>query len=162
MAKKTIIALACCIFAACLALAGCTGAGAGNGDDAKKAFIGTWALAEIVEDGQATSADDLETLKSLGFEIHVDLNEDGTAALVLFEESLDGTWEAESATQGTITLNDHTVSMVIEDSQLRFEQGGAALAFEKSAEQGSTSASSAGSESGEAASSDASSASSQS
>ena len=130
--KGLFIALLSCVFVLGLALAGCGGGGAsGSSDDAKKAFTGTWDLVEMSQDGEVTSSDDLETLKSLGLEVYVNLNEDGTAALVLFGEALEGTWEAKSATAGSITLNDQKVDMTLADSKLKFEQEGASLVFEK-------------------------------
>lgn len=153
MFKRGIAVLLSCAFAFCLVLFGCAGDGGNNGEDAKKAFIGTWALVEIAQDGQVTSAEDLEMLKSLGLEVYVNLNEDGTASFMLFQESIEGTWEAKSATEGSLTLNGQEVGMTIEDSKLKFEQDGATLMFEKGEAREVPAASSAASESGSSASS---------
>ena len=131
MGKKGVIALMACVFALCLALVGCGGGGGNSAEANKAAFTGTWNLVEMNQDGQVTGSDDLETLKALGLEVYVNLNEDGTAALVLFGEAMEGTWEATSATAGSITLEGQQVSMTIEDSKLKFEQEGASLTFEK-------------------------------
>lgn len=129
MAKKGVIALMACVFALCLALVGC---GGGNNAEANKAaFTGTWDLVEMDQNGQVTGSDDLETLKSLGLEVYVNLNQDGTAALVLFGDAMEGTWEAASTTAGTLTLEGQQVNMTIEDSKLKFEQEGASLTFQK-------------------------------
>jgi len=132
-----------------LALVGC------GGNDEKKikeAFTGTWNLVEMTQDGQTTSNDDLEALKSLGMEIYVNLNEDGTAALVLFGEVFDGTWNAKSATEGSITLSELSSDMSIDNSRLKFEKNGASMTFEKGAAKGlpasSSSASSVAEDSG--------------
>ena len=127
MVKKSVIALMACVFALCLALVGCGDNAAAN----KAAFTGTWDLVEMNQDGQVTSSDDLETLKSLGLEVFVNLNEDGTAALVLFGEVMNGNWEATSMTAGTITLDNQKVDMSIEDSKLKFAQENASLTFQK-------------------------------
>ena len=128
MAKKGVIALLSCVFALSLALVGC---GGNNAEAAKAAFAGTWDLVEMSQNGEVTGSEDLETLKSLGLEVYVNLNEDGTSALVLFGETIDGTWEATSTTEGKITMEGQDVSMKIEDSKLTFEQEGATLTFEK-------------------------------
>ena len=127
MTKKGVIALMACVFALCLALVGCGDNAAAN----KAAFTGTWDLVEMNQDGQVTGSDDLETLKSLGLEVYVNLNEDGTAALVLFGEAMNGNWEATSTTAGTITLDNQKVDMTIEDSKLKFAQENASLTFQK-------------------------------
>ena len=166
MAKKYLIALFSCAFALCLALVGC----GDNGASAKAAFTGTWDLVEMSQGDQVTGSDELETLKSLGLEVYVNLNEDGKSALVLFGEVIDGTWEANSTTEGTITMEGQQVSMKIADSKLTFEQEGAKLTFQKgqakevpskssSAESAASSDSSASSESASAASTSAESAS---
>ena len=127
MAKKYVIALFSCAFALCLALVGC----GDNGAAAKAAFTGTWDLVEMSQGDQVTGSDELETLKSLGLEVYVNLNDDGTSALVLFGEVINGTWEAKSTTEGTITMEGQQVSMKIADSKLTFEQEGAKLTFQK-------------------------------
>lgn len=129
MAKKGIIALLSCVFALSLALVGC---GGGNNEAANKAaFVGTWDLVEMSQDGQVTGSDDLETLKSLGLEVYVNFNEDGTMVLALFGEPLDGTWEATSTTAGKIEMQGQAIEMTIADSKLTFAQEGASLTFQK-------------------------------
>ena len=130
--KGLIAALVGCVFALSLVLVGCGGASSGGDNaSAKKAFVGTWDLVEMSQDGETTGSSDLETLKSLGLEVYVNLNEDDTVALVMFGEAVQGTWEATSATAGSITLNDQKVNMTLEDSKLKFEQEGASLVFQK-------------------------------
>lgn len=134
MGKKGLAILLGCVFALSLALFGCNGGGNGSASDPasfKKAFTGTWNLVEMSQDGQVTSSDDLETLRALGLEVYVNLNADGTSVLVLFGESLDGTWDASSATQGSITMNNSEVGMTLADSRLTFEQNGTTMVFEK-------------------------------
>ena len=129
MSKKVLFAVLACAFTLCLGLAGC-GSGGGN-NAAKEAFAGTWDLVEMNENGNVTTREDLETLKAFGLEVYVNLNEDDTAALVLFGESIDGSWVAKSETEGTLTLADQAVNMTIADGQLTFEQEGSSLTFEK-------------------------------
>ncbi|MBQ9041756.1 MAG: lipocalin family protein [Eggerthellaceae bacterium] len=148
--KKGIIALLACVFALSLSLVGC-GGGGGNAADAKAAFIGTWDLVEMEENGEVTGSEDLDMLKALGLDVYLELNEDGTGALVLFGEAMNGTWEAKSATEGTFKIENETVDMKIADSKLTMEQSGAKLTFAK----GEARSSSAAAASSEAASSEA-------
>ena len=148
MGKKGIIALLSCVFALCLALVGC---GGNSEADNKAAFTGTWDLVEMSQGNEVTGSDELNTLKSLGLEVYVNLNEDGTSALVLFGEVINGTWQATSTTAGTITMEGQNVNMSIADSKLSFEQEGAKLTFQKGeAKQVPSSSSSAASESSSA------------
>lgn len=155
--KKGIIALMACVFALCLALVGCGGSG-GSGGDAKAAWVGTWDLVEMEENGEVTGSEDIEMLKSLGLEVYLELNEDGAGSLVLFGEPMTGKWEAKSATEGSFTIEGQTVDMKIADSKLNMEQNGSKLTFQKGeARSGSAAAASSAAASSEAASGSASS-----
>ena len=81
------------------ALTGCGGGGATNDKDAKEAFVGSWKLAGMVSDGEEATADDIAMLDAFGMSVGLNVNEDGTCALIMFGEPLDGTWEAKSATE---------------------------------------------------------------
>lgn len=126
--KKGVIALLACVFALSLALVGCGGAGGG---DVKSAWVGTWDLYEMEENGQLTSSDDVELLKSYGIDVYLELNEDGTGSLVLFnaDSTTDGEWEAASTTSGTFTAKGQTIDMSIADGKLIMEQGGTKFTF---------------------------------
>ena len=152
MTKKLGIILASCVFALCLGLMGCTGGDGNGGNDAanKEAFVGTWDLVEMSQDGEVTGSDDLETLKALGLEVYVNFYDDGSMVLALFGEPMEGTWEATSATAGTIEMEGQSVSMSIENEQLKFEQEGASLTFEKGEAKEAPTASSTEDESTEA------------
>ena len=127
--KKGIIALAACVFALCFALVGC----GGSGSDAKAAWVGSWDLIEMEENGEVTSADDLQMLKDLGLEVYFEVNEDGTCKLMLLGEGMEGTWEAKSATEATFTLEQQTIKATIADSKMVMEQDGSnsKLTFQK-------------------------------
>ena len=160
MKKLGITSLVVCVFALCLALAGCGGGAASGGDaaDAKAAFAGTWDLVEMTQNGQQTDSDNIEKLKALGLEVYLNLNEDGTSELVLFADSSEGTWEASSATVATLSLQGESVEMKLEGGKLRMEQEGSSLTFQKGEPRGAASteaASSGAAASDEAASSDA-------
>ena len=153
--KKGIIALLACVFALSLALVGC---GGGSGADAKAAWVGTWDLTEMEENGQVTGSEDLEMLKSLGLDVYLELNQDGTGALVLFGESMNGKWDAKSSTEATFTIENQTVDMKIADSKLNMEQNGSKLTFQKGqARSGSAASASASADAASASSASASS-----
>ena len=138
MKKLGIIATICCAFALCFALMGCGGGDSASGDSAgdaeaaKAAFAGTWDLVGMVQDGTETSQSDLEMLSSLGLDVYLDLNDDGTAALVLFGESMAGSWEATSVTSGTLSLDgSDPVEMVIDGENLKMTENESSLTFAK-------------------------------
>lgn len=135
MGKKGMVLLLSCVFALSLALFGCGGnnGGSASGSSAsfKEAFVGTWDLVEMRQDDQVTSPDDLETLRSLGLEVYVNLNADGTATLVKFGEPVECSWDATSATEGVVTVDGTDDSIVLENSRLTFNLDGATMVFEK-------------------------------
>ena len=141
--KKGIIALLACVFALSLALVGC--GGGGGGGDVKSAWIGSWELVELEENGQVTTSDDIQMLKDLGLTVTLELNEDGNSALVLFGEATNGTWEAKSTTEGTFKIEDQAVDMKIADGKLTMEQNGSKLTFQKGEAASGSSAAASGS-----------------
>ena len=153
MHKRYGIMLLVCLAALCFAMVGC---GGNNEKAAKDAFVGTWNLIEMESSDKSAGADEFEVFRSLGYDVYVNLNEDGSCALVLFGTVSKGTWAATSPTAGTTTIEDlGTITMSIADSKLTFEQEGAKLVFEKGeaketpsvSEQSSGSEQSAGTES---------------
>ena len=127
MKKIGLIAAICFAFAMCMMLAGC---GGGQGDP-KEAFSGTWDLLSLTQGDVETSEEDVKTLAALGMEVHLDLNEDGSAELDLFDDVKKGTWEVTAASAGTITLDGDAVDMIIEDETLSMTQGDTTLYFKK-------------------------------
>lgn len=161
MKRIGIVALLCCMFSLCFALAGCGGesssssASSNDGVSAKAAFAGTWDLTGLIRDGQETSQQDIEALTNLGYEVYLDLNEDGTSKLVLFDKDpITGTWDASSATAGIITMQGSTIDMIIEGDNLTVAQNNSSMTFKKGSPRNtaaSASAASAEAASGEAA-----------
>lgn len=82
--KLLVCALVACAMTLCLALTGCGGGGATNDKDAKEAFIGSWKLAGMVSDGEEATAEDIAMLDAFGMSVGLDVNEDGTCALIMF------------------------------------------------------------------------------
>jgi hypothetical protein len=129
MRKRFGIALLACLFVLCLSIVGCGGS---DEKAAKDAFTGTWDLVEMESGDKSTGADEFELFRSLGYDVYLNMNEDGSCALVLFGSVSKGTWAATSPTAGTTTIEDlGTISMSIADSKLTLEQDDAKLVFEK-------------------------------
>lgn len=132
-----MLALACCI-----ALVGCAGVDKGR-------YVGTWDL-ESGSDENLT-ADSIELMKSLGLDVTLTLNEDGTGVLNLFGESMNLTWDATSNTEGAVSFNETTAILKLADGKLMLEDDtGSYMAFTPSdaaAQSGSAEASSTSAES---------------
>ena len=122
--KALIVALIAVVVIAVIVVA-CVLSSAAN--DPKSSFAGTWDLCEITsQDGESdTTQDSIQTLKDNGQESFLNLNEDGTAQSVLFSSSqTDGTWEASSTTEATLTLGEtQTYTLSIADDKLSYEYG---------------------------------------
>lgn len=128
---KKVVALMACALVACFVIAGC---GAQN---YKQDFIGTWEICEMEENGETTSQEDLDLLRKFNLNVTLELTED-KAVLDLFGETQEGTWEAKGNKSGSITFEDSTADMAIndegtlelssEDSVLRFQKVEAAEA----------------------------------
>ena len=129
MSRKVVVAIFSCVFACCLALVGC-GSGDGN-NAAKQAFMGTWDLVEMSENGEVTTQEDIEMLEAFGLEVYVNLNEDGSSELVVFGDAKKGSWEAKSETEGSMTIEGELAGMTIADERLTVEQGESSLVFVK-------------------------------
>ena len=138
MKNKIIKILAFCAVVATMAvvLAGC----GNNAQAIKDAYVGDWQITGMVENGQETTSEDLELMRSYGLDVTLNLSEDGKATLNLFGSDMTGTWEASSTTSGKMTLNEEAVDMTLKDGKLTFSQGNAdtSLTFEKKASSGSS------------------------
>ena len=128
--KLLVCALVACAMTLCLALTGCGGGGT-NDKDAKEAFIGSWKLAGMVSDGEEATAEDIAMLDAFGMSVGLNVNEDGTCALIMFGEPLDGTWEAKSATEATFTIDGSPITATITDGKLQMTDDGYAMTFER-------------------------------
>ncbi|MBR1830015.1 MAG: lipocalin family protein [Atopobiaceae bacterium] len=123
----TTLVLACAL---CLALIGCA-KGSGSKADPKDAFVGTWEIVKMINEGEETSLEDLERLKDVGMFVYLDLNEDGTFALDVLGSAMSGTWEATDESTGTITLSGATAPLTIDDGLLKLEQDNSSMTFKK-------------------------------
>ena len=124
MKKRLAALLACCLIAALAVLAGCAGGGGASSQATeadKAAFVGSWDLYEMEDQSTKTSAEEVETFKQLGLTITLDLNDDGTAALNMFGDAVNGTWEAKARGAAEVVINGDTAPMTLADDILSLE-----------------------------------------
>ncbi|MDI9590288.1 MAG: hypothetical protein QM302_04520 [Acidobacteriota bacterium] len=109
---RGLVMLAACAVFACLMVAAC--GNASEAVDYGEAFVGTYEICEMTEDGEVTGADDLKLLSSAGLHVYLDLDADGTGVLELFGRSMSGTWEASGSKKATITIDGQAVDMTLD------------------------------------------------
>ena len=128
MRKRVMVAVLCCAFALAAVLAGC-GGGASSAAAAKEAWVGTWDLEEMDDNGEVTSAENIAALKELGLDLYLELDADGTSSLVMFGESMASKWEAKSATEAVLSLDGQNITMTMDGGKVRLTQDGSTLTF---------------------------------
>ena len=106
-----------------IALSGCS--------DAKADFLGTWSLEN--GSGITLESSSIELIKSLGYDISLALDENGSGTFDLAGKKYNITWEAKSPTEGTIDVEggvSGTLSLV--EGKLIIESGdGSTMTFFK-------------------------------
>lgn len=123
--KIGIIAALVCAFVLCFALVGC-----GGGSVDKTKFTGTWTLESGSDEN--LDADSIELMKSLGLEVNLTLNDDDTGRLNMFGQEEAVTWEATSATEGKLSMeNAGSANLKIEDSKLVMSDDSSSMTFAK-------------------------------
>ena len=128
--KKRFLGIAAALALVCIALVGCNGGGAASQDFTAN-FAGEWELVSMESEDPITE-DDIQTMKDLGLTVTLVLNEDGTADLNMFGESMgSATWEAKSATECEFSSDGAAATLTLDSStgRLRFSQGDEALVF---------------------------------
>lgn len=135
--KRNALALFATIIALCLALTAC----GATKEDNTKAFAGVWELSGMVNDGQETTEEELDLIKSFGLNVFVVLGEDGSCTLNLFGAEMNGgTWEATSATAGSMKVQDGEQTIesslaITEEGQLTLEMETDKLIFNKTTQE---------------------------
>ena len=94
--KLKVIAVICCALVLCFALAGCGGVD-------KSKYVGEWKYSS----GENVELDSglMKEAQSLGLQIELQLNEDGTGKFTMLSVVKDVSWEAKSNTEGTLTVD---------------------------------------------------------
>ena len=94
-----------------------------------QAFAGSWKLVGMQEGDQIYTEEQISAMEAVGLTVEVNLSEQGEVDLVLFGESMEGTWESDSDTHATCTLEDETVDLELVDGKLQVKQGESMLIF---------------------------------
>lgn len=131
MSGKRLLVVLSCVCALAMSLVGCGQSAEQQAAASKAAFAGTWDLHSMETDGQETSAEQIDTLRSLGLEVLLDLSDDNVATLSMFGELEEGTWEPKTSTTADITLREQTFEMKIAEDQLVWERDDTKLVFTK-------------------------------
>ena len=118
--RKVLSAALALVLTLCLGLMGCRGVG--TTDPAKK-FIGAWKLVRLESNGEVYSEDEIAMLGVLGLTATLQLNADKTAVFD-YGEALTGKWEIIGDSEGTITIRDSTIIMILADERLSLEAYG--------------------------------------
>lgn len=118
---STALALAFAL-ALSFALVGC-----GGSKDYSENFTGTWKLSSMSD----TTEEDIALLESFGMAMLLDLNEDKTLSFDMMGESLEGTWEAKSASECTLTIDGESATATLSGEKLTLTSGDEEMSFKK-------------------------------
>lgn len=122
----------------CMLLVGCSAGGAGGGAKPadKSLFTGTWDLVRMSGDkpDDNLGEDDVELMRSMGFDVFLNLNEDDTMELALFGSTMRGSWKVKSAAEIEVTLEGQSVSATLSGEELTLSQEGTSMMFKKDKE----------------------------
>ena len=78
-------------------------------------------------DGTAYSAEDLQTMKDMGMNVTLTINEDGTASMNVFgEEMTGGSWDETS-----LTFEGQSIDMSVDGDTLTLSQGDEIMTFSR-------------------------------
>lgn len=91
-----------------------------------KNIVGYYELYEMSSGDESYSHEDLESLKSLGLNVTLELREDKTGTLSLFGEEMELTYDSKN-----MTVDGESTPYKVEDGKLSMEQDGEKLVFEK-------------------------------
>ncbi len=123
-------ALAASVALGIVGLVGCSGGSSAEGKDC----IGSWKVESMVADGEEMTAEDLAELAEMGFDMtdafSIDMREDGTADVIIFEEPTSGTWEGKDG-GCAITVEGETLVVPLEDGHLVLEEEGTKIIFKR-------------------------------
>lgn len=89
-------------------------------------LVGYYEIYEMTSEDQNYSNEELKSLKSLGFKVTLELNEDKKGTLSLFGDTMDLTYDNKN-----ITVDGESTPYTLKDNKLSMEQDGIKLVFEK-------------------------------
>lgn len=119
---------AMCLVALCCTLVGC------SGDDIGGDFAGSWKVVEMSDSTNGDMSSMLDILEKSGKSVTLNLGADKSALFDMAgNSSMEGTWEATSATEATVSFDGYpeTAVTIGDDGKLTFEEDGSKLVCEK-------------------------------
>lgn len=93
-----------------------------------KNLVGYYELYEMSSGDQNYSHEDLESLKTLGLNVSLELREDKTGTLSLFGDTMELTYDGKN-----MTVDGESSPYSVKDGKISLEQDGEKLVFEKAA-----------------------------
>lgn len=126
-AKLKLIGAVIALVVGALAFVGCNM----GGDTAR--FAGTWNLqyGESSENAESLSEKNVASMRALGIEPYLNLDENGNLALVTFEKAQYGTWEMKGRETAEAVVEGQDAEIVLDGDLLRLKQEGTTLVFSK-------------------------------
>ena len=106
-----IVAMLCCVLAVGFSFVGCGGSAVDKAN-----YTGDWVL--VASTDEDLDADSIALMQSLGLEVRLTLNEDGTGKFDMFDDVYDVTWEAKSNSEGTLKMDDVQTSIRVANGEL--------------------------------------------
>lgn len=122
MKKLLSVAVLALAVALSFALVGCGGA-----KDNAANFQGSWKMTAL----SGASEDDLAFMEAFGMSVVLDMNDDKSVSLTMMGEEMTGTWEAQSATECTVTIDGSPVTGTLKGEELSLTVEGDAMTFKK-------------------------------
>ncbi len=110
--------------------------GGGGGAKSDEAFVGVWTLNSMDADGMQMTGEEIKELAEMvGVDFddmfRLELDADGTAKMIVQEETMEGKWAAKDASTVTLTMDDESVDATLADGLLTLESDGDKMVFEK-------------------------------
>ena len=106
--RLRVVAVLCCAAVLCLALVGCGGLD-------KSIYTGEWKYSS--SENADLDEQSMKLAESLGLEIKLWLNEDGTGTFTMLSDSKNVKWEAKNETEGKLSIEGSgEVSMTLSES----------------------------------------------
>ncbi len=122
MKKLLSVAVLTLAVALSFALVGCGGA-----KDNAVIFQGSWKMTAL----SGASEDNLAFMEAFGMSVVLDTNDDKSVSLTMMGEEMTGTWEAQSATECTVTIDGSPVTGTLKGEELSLTVEGDAMTFKK-------------------------------
>ena len=117
-------------------LAAC-GGGSGGVDlasleELKEGFVGTWEVESASSPEGDLSAEDADARRDLGFNVTIDLDDQGAMLLDVLGDQSEGTWEIKDEGTLTLSIDGEPLDAAYEDGRIMLSYDDMSMTFEKS------------------------------